>query len=352
MMKRSVCEQCGKHYVFLKACYGCSNNTKEKNTGKRFCSTCLPYLLETRKDGDTDIYSGAFQWQRCFDSLHPFCSHCLLDYSSLDGSTSFSVTEYPSATSSASVVLIHGGNLSRASMIRLQEELSKFNLFSSIVRIDLPGHGSLHREKFTQSAIDEVVKGALELTSQGPVILFGHSLGGYVAYQAAAVMQDRDNEKQQIVGVITSGASVFQPMPALFRFLLWLTKKMPPSEQHKMMLKHEFGKYADNYTASMMYEAVTGAGQFWGVIDDMKEWLRTGCKVRKWMNDLSERNVPVLLINGSQDSNGRVKNAHDMVRRFNGSVSLEIINGNHMLPIGEAHAVANLIIPFCQDIIY
>jgi len=84
----------------------------------------------------------------------------------------------------ATVVMVHGIRTS-ATMWRSQvEHLSARGVRA--IALDLPGHGSRMSEQFTLdgafAAIDDAVRGA---STQGPVLLVGHSMGGLLSIQYA-----------------------------------------------------------------------------------------------------------------------------------------------------------------------
>lgn len=78
------------------------------------------------------------------------------------------------------LVLVHGTQLSAAQWHGYAELLGSV---ADVVTPDLPGHGKRVGEAFTWDAalatLDDAVRGAA--AADGPVVLAGHSLGGYVA---------------------------------------------------------------------------------------------------------------------------------------------------------------------------
>lgn len=81
------------------------------------------------------------------------------------------------------VVLLHGAFLNRAAWGPVEEALSSSHPVGSI---DLPAHGSRAAEAFAIPAAAETVAAEIEALGVSPVVLVGHSLGGYVAVALAA----------------------------------------------------------------------------------------------------------------------------------------------------------------------
>ena len=86
------------------------------------------------------------------------------------------------------VVFIHPTRMNRTYWTPQVEALAPSN---RILAVDLPGHGHLHRERFTLPAAVAVVREAIESEQatgapDRPTVIVGLSLGGYVAMALAA----------------------------------------------------------------------------------------------------------------------------------------------------------------------
>lgn len=86
------------------------------------------------------------------------------------------------------LVLIHGTRMSHRQWAPYAELLPR----AEVVAPDLPGHGSRLGETFTTDAAVAVIADAVAGAAPGqPVVLAGHSLGGYLASVYAATHPDR-----------------------------------------------------------------------------------------------------------------------------------------------------------------
>ena len=327
-----ACQACHKKFGRFRkgtTCTGCHN---------LFCTKDLPYLLTPQGTART----GPFVWQEAVEDLQPYCTGCFFKHSSL-GNVETTVEDLTSAVSD-SLLLLHGGDLSKASMLPLREELLKRNYFRRIIVADLPRHGANYdKADISSMSVEKCITHALHDAGEGKTWIFGHSLGGYMAYEFAT------KHPASVAGVITSGASVWKPMPLLFKFLLRLTLSMPPKEQHKLMLRHEFGK-CEGLSSDIVERTVNRAGQYWsGVIPSMKKYLATA-DVRKWLMMMSKNELPLLLVNGSRDQRGRIRNALDIKTTYGTKAqAVSIEGGNHMIPISHVSKVSEQIIQFCNS---
>jgi pimeloyl-ACP methyl ester carboxylesterase len=138
------------------------------------------------------------------------------------------------------LILVHG---TRVSHVQWSAHRRWLEPRFEVVLPDLPGHGARATEPFTMDAAVAVVAEAVEDASPGqPVVLVGHSLGGYVAMTYAAAHPDR------LAGLILIGATAV-PRGAgaaasqllgwaterageqrVTRFNNWLLSKMAPAE--------------------------------------------------------------------------------------------------------------------------
>jgi len=108
------------------------------------------------------------------------------------------------------VVLIHGWSCDSAYW---REQIAPLSLDHTIVTVDLAGHGSSgdERDDFSMRSFGEDVQRVVaSLPTRAPVILVGHSMGGPVAVEAAAILGDR---VRAVIGVDTF-VSIGAPIPA------------------------------------------------------------------------------------------------------------------------------------------
>ena len=101
------------------------------------------------------------------------------------------------------LVFIHGGLADRTFW---DEQLREFARFHRVVALDLPGHGEsgLNRKKWGIPEFGADVKAVIESEKLNNVIIFGNSLGGPVALEAALLLPDR------VLGVV--GVDTFQAL--------------------------------------------------------------------------------------------------------------------------------------------
>ena len=97
--------------------------------------------------------------------------------------------------------------------------------------VDLPGHGRRAEEEFTLARCVEVIDEAVRAVPDGtPVVLVGHSLGGYAAMAYAAAHPDA------LAGLVLAGASATPTGPgaALYRGVAALTDRLGPERMTRI----------------------------------------------------------------------------------------------------------------------
>ena len=117
------------------------------------------------------------------------------------------------------LVLVHG---TRVSHVQWSAHRRWLEPRFEVVLPDLPGHGVRAAEPFTMDAAVAVVAAAVEGGAAGqPVVLVGHSLGGYVAMTYAAAHSDR------LAGLVLIGSTAVPrgAGAAAYRFLGWATER-------------------------------------------------------------------------------------------------------------------------------
>jgi pimeloyl-ACP methyl ester carboxylesterase len=99
------------------------------------------------------------------------------------------------------LIFIHGGLADRTFW---EEQLKEFSGLHRVIALDLPGHGEsgLNRKEWGIPEFGADVKAVIEAEKLKNVIIFGNSLGGPVAIEAALLLPD------QVLGVV--GVDTFQ----------------------------------------------------------------------------------------------------------------------------------------------
>ncbi len=227
------------------------------------------------------------------------------------------------------LVLVHGSQLSHAMWARYGALLGPD---VELVTPDLPAHGSRRGEPFTWEAalavIDEAVDGG---EPEVPVVLAGHSLGGYLALAWAAGRPDR------LAGLALLGASAVPAGPgaALYRAIARVEHRLG-ADRMSRALDRELDALLPPAFAALLKEAGYG---FDGI---PAAWAGVMGRCRPEM--LAEVSAPVLLLNGQLDQL-RVD-----VRRFRRAARsapwvrvVTVPRGLHVLPLTHpAETVAAL----------
>ncbi|MGL5865631.1 MAG: alpha/beta fold hydrolase [Dermatophilaceae bacterium] len=183
------------------------------------------------------------------------------------------------------LVLVHGSQLSGVQWSRYAELLGPD---VDLVLPDLPAHGSRRAEPFTWEAALEVVGESVEGGSAEPVVLAGHSLGGYLAMAWAA----RHPTRLSGVGLLGAAAVPTGPGAAVYRGLsrveAWLG-----ADRMTRVLDRQFDALLPPEPAALLKEAGYG---FDGI---PAAWRGVMGECRPAM--LAEVTAPVLLCAGRFD---------------------------------------------------
>jgi pimeloyl-ACP methyl ester carboxylesterase len=125
------------------------------------------------------------------------------------------------------VVLVHGSRLSSA---QWAPQVPLLEPHVEVVLVDLPGHGTRAAEDFTLARCVEVIDEAVNDGSQAPVVLVGHSLGGYAAMAYAA------ERGAALSGLVLAGCSTTPTGPgaALYRQVAALTDRLGPERMTRI----------------------------------------------------------------------------------------------------------------------
>lgn len=241
----------------------------------------------------------------------------------------------------ARLVLLHGTRMSRAQWEPYRALLPEIDL----VTADLPGHGERVGEDFTREAALATVDAALaqarawdegadragdpdEGALRAPVVLAGHSLGGYLATMWAA------EHPGEIDGLVLVGASA-DPAGPLTGIYRGFARAMPHVDPQRlasgmnavMRRLGARGEHAAALPDGAAYAALPAAWQL--VIDEAGPDL------------LGEVDCPVVLVNGQLDQ----MRVH--VRRFAAATRdahvITIPRATHLLPATHPEQLAEIL---------
>lgn len=188
-----------------------------------------------------------------------------------------------------SILFLHGGSLNRAMWAPQIEALK--NQFD-VHALDLPGHGQNIDHVFTLEAALVAVDNYIESKIKGPTIVAGLSLGGYVAIAYA------DRHPEKISRLIISGCCVqyvgFMGYLAKINTVLMkaISETYFESMQKKALLKITSHSVAENICDNAI--------SLHGARDSMSEVIGIN-----FVAMIKRCNVPVLLVNGENDTLNR-----------------------------------------------
>jgi pimeloyl-ACP methyl ester carboxylesterase len=186
----------------------------------------------------------------------------------------------------ARVVLVHGSRLSGAQWAPVLPHLTAY---VDAVAVDLPGHGPRSEECFTLARCIEVVQEAVASATVGsPVVVVGHSLGGYVALAHAA------RHSAGLAGVVLAGCSAdpVGPGAAVYRAVAALTERLGAERMERLTVRFLRRRYPPEVS-----EPLIAGGYFPGPTADA--WREVMGECRSAM--LADVRCPVLLLNGQYD---------------------------------------------------
>lgn len=190
-------------------------------------------------------------------------------------------------TPSLRLVLVHGTQLSAA---QWHGYAARLGPAVEVVTPDLPAHGTRRDEEFTWegalAVIDEAVRSA---PPRRPVVLGGHSLGGYLAMAWAARHPDA------LAGLVPMGSCAIPRGPGAAAYRLWgrLAQRLGP-ERMTTVMDRQFDRFVpDAEHVLAMRQAgytVAGMGPSWqGVMTEIRPEL------------LGDVSCPIWFVNGQFD---------------------------------------------------
>lgn len=223
------------------------------------------------------------------------------------------------------LVLVHGSQVNRAVWSRYAALLGPA---VEVVAPDLPAHGARRGEEFTWEAALATVEDAVGPDDGTPVVVVGHSLGGYV------VMAWAERNPHRPAGLGLLGASgVPTGAGALVYRGLARVQRLLGTDRMSRAMDREFDALLHPALAAAIKEAGYG---FDGI---PAAWAAVMSRCRPEM--LAEVTAPVLLVNGQLDQL-RVD-----ARRYAAAAGsarwvrvVTVPRGLHVVPLTHPHEVA------------
>lgn len=233
----------------------------------------------------------------------------------------------------ARVVLVHGSRLSSA---QWAPQLPLLAPYVEPVGVDLPGHGRRAGEPFTLERSAAAVQEAVASGPAGaPVVVVGHSLGGYVALFHAA------RHARDLAGVVLAGcsASPTGPGAAAYRGVAALTERVGGDRMERATARFLRRRYPPEIS-----EPILAGGYFPEPTAAAWREVMTLCRP----DLLAGVGCPVLLLNGQYDQ------FRLGVRRFRRScpaARVEVLPGaTHLANLDRPQEFADAVLRFVDAV--
>lgn len=195
----------------------------------------------------------------------------------------------PQGPPTARLVLVHG---TRVSGVQWEVHRRWLSPIFDVATPDLPGHGTMADVPFTMPRAVESVSAAVEAGTAGlPVVLVGHSLGGYVAMEYAAQHPTR------LAGLVLIGSTAVPAGPGAAAYRL-LGKATSRAGQDRV------GRLNDRVLAKMVrpevFAAIAADGYWFDGVSDAWAAVMAGGRPEL----LAGVRCPVLIVRGQYDQLG------------------------------------------------
>jgi len=231
------------------------------------------------------------------------------------------------------LVLVHG---TRVSGVQWAAHRRWLEPEFEVVTPDLPRHGQSVDIPFTMGAAVEIVARAVESAPDGiPVVLAGHSLGGYVAMTYASQHSDR------LAGLVLMGSTAVPSGPgaAVYRALGWATETAGPE---RMTRFNE--RILSRISPPEVAGPILREGYYFTDIPTM--WAEVMAGGRPDLLDTVT--CPVLIVHGTLDQvavNTRQYAAHARDCRVR-----TIRGGSHLMPLTHPWKTSAIIAEFAREV--
>jgi len=234
----------------------------------------------------------------------------------------------------AHLVLVHGSRLSSA---QWAPQVPLLRDHVDLTLVDLPGHGRRAAEEFTLARCVEVIDDAVGAVPAGtPVVLVGHSLGGYTAMAYAAAHPDA------LGGLVLAGASATPTGPgaALYRGVAALTDRLGPERMTRIN-----DRVLRRLYPAERIEPVIAGGYYFDQTPAAWREVMTHCRPSM----LHAVRCPVLLLNGQFDQ-FRV-GARAYLRACPGARAEIVGRASHFANLDQPEAFARAVLRFAQQVV-
>ena len=229
---------------------------------------------------------------------------------------------------------MHGSRLSSA---QWAPQVPLLRDHVDLTLVDLPGHGRRAVEEFTLARCVEVIDEAVRAVPAGsPVVLVGHSLGGYAAMAYAAAHPDA------LGGLVLAGASATPTGPgaALYRGVAALTDRLGPERMTRIndRVLHRL------YPAERIDPVIAGGYYFAPTAAAWRE-VMTHCRPAM----LEPVHCPVLLLNGQFD---QFRVGAKAYLRACPSARAEVVRrASHFANLDQPEAFAQAVLRFARRVV-
>lgn len=231
------------------------------------------------------------------------------------------------------LVLVHGSRLASS---QWSPQLPLFEGRATVGLVDLPGHGRLAGEPFTLARAVEVVDEAVDAAPEGaPVVLVGHSLGGYVAMAYA------DAQGGRLDGLVLAGCSATPvgPGAAVYRAVAALTDRIGPERMTRVN-----DRVLRRFYAPELIEPVIAGGYYFAPTPAAWRAVMDGCRPEM----LRGLECPVLLLNGQWDQ-FRL-GTRDVLRVLPDARVQTIPGASHLANLDRPEAFAEAVLAFAESL--
>jgi pimeloyl-ACP methyl ester carboxylesterase len=231
------------------------------------------------------------------------------------------------------LVLVHGSRLASS---QWSPQLRLFEGRATVGLVDLPGHGTRAGERFSLARAVEVVDEAVdEAPRASPVVLVGHSLGGYVAMAYAEAHGTR------LDGLVLAGCSATPvgPGAAVYRAVAAVTERIGADRMTKVN-----NRLLRRFYPPELIEPVIGGGYYFAPTPDAWRAVMDGCRPEM----LRGLECPVLVLNGQWDQ-FRL-GVRDVLRVLPGARVQTLARASHLANLDQPEAFAEAVLAFAGSV--